>query len=97
MSDLTLLGIPTTQAFLRDALRHPLFADGKATTRFIETAFPDGWKPNADELLRLRAAACVVWAQLDVTRSRIRLDQPVESPQRRPRHLGRAARQGVAA
>jgi 3-methylcrotonyl-CoA carboxylase alpha subunit len=64
LSDLTLLGIPTTQAFLRDAARHPLFDSGKATTRFIETAFPEGWKPDSDELLQLRAAACVVWAQL---------------------------------
>ena len=65
LSDLTLLGIPTTQAFLRDAVRDPLFADGKVTTRFIETAFPGGWKPKAEDLLRLRAAACVVWSQLD--------------------------------
>ena len=67
LSDLTLLGVPTTQAFLRDAARHPLFDSGKATTRFIETAFPEGWKPNSDELLQLRAAACVVWAQLGTT------------------------------
>jgi 3-methylcrotonyl-CoA carboxylase alpha subunit len=65
LSDLILLGIPTTQAFLRDAIREPLFANGNATTRFIETAFPGGWKPSADDLLRLRAAACVVWSQLD--------------------------------
>lgn len=65
LSDLILLGIPTTQAFLRDAIREPLFADGNATTRFIETAFPGGWKPRADDLLRLRAAAGVVWSQLD--------------------------------
>ena len=64
LSDLTLLGLPTTQAFLRDALRHPLFEDGNATTRFIETAFPGGWKPDPDELRLLRAAACVVWARL---------------------------------
>ncbi len=67
LSDLTLLGVPTTQAFLRDAARHPLFDSGKATTRFIETAFPEGWKPSSDELLQLRAAACVVWAQLGTT------------------------------
>ena len=60
-----MLGIPTTQAFLRDAVRQPLFADGRATTRFIENSFPAGWKPNADDLLRLRAAGCVVWSQLD--------------------------------
>jgi 3-methylcrotonyl-CoA carboxylase alpha subunit len=65
LSDLTLLGIPTTQAFLRDAVRQPLFADGRATTRFIENSFPGGWKPNADDLLRLRAAGCVVWSRLD--------------------------------
>ncbi len=65
LSDLSLLGIPTTQAFLRDAIRQPLFADGRATTRFIKTSFPDGWKPDANDLLRLRAAACAVWSQLD--------------------------------
>jgi 3-methylcrotonyl-CoA carboxylase alpha subunit len=65
LSELRLLGVPTIQPFLRDASRHPLFAGGMATTRFIETAFPDGWKPNAEELRRLRAAACVVWAELD--------------------------------
>jgi acetyl/propionyl-CoA carboxylase alpha subunit len=65
LSELTLLGIPTTQAFLRDAVRQPLFENGKATTRFIETAFPSGWKPDENDLLVLRAAASVVWAQLD--------------------------------
>jgi 3-methylcrotonyl-CoA carboxylase alpha subunit len=65
LANLTLLGMPTIQPFLRDAARHWLFAEGKATTRFIETAFPDGWKPDADELRQLRAAACIVWADLD--------------------------------
>ena len=64
LSDSTLLGVPTIQAFLRDAVSHSIFADGKATTRFIETAFPGGWKPKAHELLHVRAAACVAWAQL---------------------------------
>jgi acetyl/propionyl-CoA carboxylase alpha subunit len=67
LSELTLLGVPTIQPFLRDASRQPLFAEARATTRFIETAFPDGWKPNADELRSLRAAACVIWAGLDGT------------------------------
>ena len=65
LSNSTLLGVPTIQPFLRDAISDSVFADGKATTRFIETAFPDGWKPNPQQLLRLRAAACVAWAQLD--------------------------------
>jgi len=65
LTELTLLGVPTIQPFLRDASRHQLFAEGKATTRFIEVAFPGGWKPNPEELRTLRAAACVVWAGLD--------------------------------
>jgi acetyl/propionyl-CoA carboxylase alpha subunit len=65
LTDLVLLGMPTIQPFLRDATRHPLFAEGKATTRFIETAFPGGWKPDADELMRLRALAAIVWADLE--------------------------------
>ncbi|HMJ97840.1 MAG TPA: biotin carboxylase N-terminal domain-containing protein, partial [Reyranella sp.] len=67
LADLTLLGVPTTQAFLRDAIRHPIFAGGHATTRFIEKAFPDGWTPDADALRRLRAAACVSWAEPRMT------------------------------
>jgi 3-methylcrotonyl-CoA carboxylase alpha subunit len=61
LAALGLLGPPTTQAFLHDAVRHPLFAAGQATTRFIETAFPGGWAPQADALRRLRAAACLAW------------------------------------
>jgi acetyl/propionyl-CoA carboxylase alpha subunit len=53
--------MPSTQAFLRDALRHPLFVAGKATTRFIPTAFPDGWQVDAQELRILRAMAAARW------------------------------------
>ena len=63
LETLTLLGVPTTQPFLLDALRHPLFADGKATTRFIEMAFPGGWRPQTAYLTMLRAAAAAFWLQ----------------------------------
>jgi 3-methylcrotonyl-CoA carboxylase alpha subunit len=76
LSELTLLGVPTIQCFLRDASRHPLFSAGKATTRFIETAFPGGWKPNPEELQSLRAAACVIWAGLDNTEPAARWINP---------------------
>ncbi len=76
LSSSTMLGVPTIQAFLRDAISHPIFANGTATTRFIETAFPGGWKPNAQALLRLRAAACVAWAQLDAARADSRWVSP---------------------
>ena len=62
---LTLLGVPTTQPFLLDAINHPLFANGKATTRFIETAFPGGWQPDPEALIMLRAAAAAYWLQPD--------------------------------
>lgn len=58
---LVLLGLPTTQPFLRDAIRQPLFAEGRATTRFIPTAFPQGWAPQPEELRLLRAAAALAW------------------------------------
>jgi 3-methylcrotonyl-CoA carboxylase alpha subunit len=63
LESLTLLGVPTTQPFLLDAIKHPLFADGKATTRFIETAFPGGWRPDPAGLTMLRAAAAAFWLQ----------------------------------
>jgi 3-methylcrotonyl-CoA carboxylase alpha subunit len=63
LESLTLLGVATTQPFLLDAIRHPLFADGKATTRFIETAFPGGWRPDPAGLTMLRAAAAAFWLQ----------------------------------
>ena len=65
LQTLTLLGVPTTQPFLLDAISHPLFSDGKATTRFIETAFPGGWRPHPADLTMLRAAAAAYWLQQD--------------------------------
>lgn len=61
LEGLSLLGVPTIQPFLRDAIRHPLFAAGRATTRFIETAFPGGWHVPPAELRLLRAAAAAFW------------------------------------
>jgi geranyl-CoA carboxylase alpha subunit len=40
LEDCTVLGIPTNRAFLIDCLIHEKFADGSATTAFIETHFP---------------------------------------------------------
>ena len=45
LRDFTLLGPATTIPFLIDAVEHPIFAEGRATTRFIEDAFPGGWRP----------------------------------------------------
>lgn len=61
LRSLTLLGLATNQLFLRDAIRQPLFAEGRATTRFITQSYPDGWQPDAAELRLLRAAALAAW------------------------------------
>ena len=55
---LSIFGPATTLPFLADAVEHPIFAEGRATTRFIEDAFPDGWVPaRAHRRLALAAAA----------------------------------------
>jgi acetyl-CoA carboxylase biotin carboxylase subunit len=43
LCDTIVLGLTTNREFLRDALAHPIFAEGKATTQFVETEFA-GWK-----------------------------------------------------
>ena len=73
---LTLLGVPTTQPFLLDAINHPLFSNGKATTRFIETAFPGGWRPDPDALTTLRAAAAAYWLQQDLAEPEAKWTSP---------------------
>lgn len=61
LNELVLLGLPTTQAFLHDAVRHPIFSAGRATTRFVTMAYPEGWRPDSAELRYLRAAASAAW------------------------------------
>ncbi len=55
-----ILGPATTLPFLADALDHPIFVAGEATTRFIEDAFPDGWQPARRHARLARAAAAVL-------------------------------------
>ena len=57
-----ILGPRTTLAFLADAVDQPDFATGRATTRFIEEAFPEGWTPPARHLDLARAIAAVLAA-----------------------------------
>ena len=52
-----LLGLPTIQPFLIDALRHPVFTAGSATTGFIAQAFEDGWRPDPGSIALRRAIA----------------------------------------
>ncbi|ADZ69498.1 acetyl/propionyl/methylcrotonyl-CoA carboxylase subunit alpha [Polymorphum gilvum] len=60
LSELSVLGLATNQAFLRDCVARPAFAEGRATTRFLVENFPDGWKPQGVD--RLRALAAAIWA-----------------------------------
>jgi acetyl/propionyl-CoA carboxylase alpha subunit len=61
LGNLAVLGIKSSQAFLRDIVDHPTFRAGQLTTRFIGETFPDGWtapKTEPDDF----AAAAAVWA-----------------------------------
>ncbi len=60
LRNFVILGPATTLGFLADAVAHPIFARGEATTRFIEDAFPDGWKPRHRLLAWARATAAVL-------------------------------------
>ena len=58
----SVFGVGTNQGFLRDIITHPKFIAGELTTRFIEEAFPDGWKPVTDTQGHAAIAAAAVWA-----------------------------------
>lgn len=58
VQDTVLLGTSTNTAFLADILGKQVFADGAATTAFVETCFPDGFTQTAlnAEMFALAAA-----------------------------------------
>ena len=59
LRDFVILGPATTLPFLADAVAHPLFTGGEATTSFIAEAFATGWRPAARHRALARAAAAV--------------------------------------
>ena len=61
LGELAILGIKSSQAFLRDIVDHPTFRGGKLTTRFIAETFPDGWTPRQEDHGDF-AAAAALWA-----------------------------------
>jgi 3-methylcrotonyl-CoA carboxylase alpha subunit len=61
LRDFTISGPATTIPFLIAAVKHPIFAEGRATTRFIEDAFPDGWRPKRKNSVLARAAAAIAF------------------------------------
>jgi 3-methylcrotonyl-CoA carboxylase alpha subunit len=60
LREYSVLGPATTIPFLIDAVEHPIFAAGKATTGFIADAFPDGWKVARPQTRLARAAAALL-------------------------------------
>ena len=60
LRDFVILGPATTLPFLVNAVEHPIFAQGQATTRFIEDAFPRGWIPARRHAQLARATAAVL-------------------------------------
>jgi 3-methylcrotonyl-CoA carboxylase alpha subunit len=60
LREYSVLGPATTIPFLIDAVEHPIFGAGKATTGFIAEAFPDGWKVARPQARLARAAAALL-------------------------------------
>lgn len=61
LGEFAILGITSSQAFLRDIVDHPRFRAGELTTRFIGETFPDGWTDTPDDDDDF-AAAAAIWA-----------------------------------
>jgi 3-methylcrotonyl-CoA carboxylase alpha subunit len=73
---LTVLGVATIRPFLVDAVRSPIFAEGRATTSFVSDAFPQGWAPPTDPLAMLPRLAAVAWLLSEHERQRQELTSP---------------------
>ncbi len=54
-----IIGPGTNLGFLRDCLTAADFAEGRATTDFLATNFPEGWRPDPERLLQLRGQAAL--------------------------------------
>ena len=63
LRDFVVLGPATTLPFLADAVVHPIFAAGAATTQFIADAFPQGWQPARRHADLARAVAAISVAE----------------------------------
>jgi 3-methylcrotonyl-CoA carboxylase alpha subunit len=67
---LTVLGPATIRPFLADAVRSPIFLSGRATTRFISDAFPQGWSPAVGQSPVVQRLAAAVWWFIQQARRR---------------------------
>ena len=66
----TVLGPATIRPFLVDAVEHPIFAAGRATTSFIADAFGQGWSRPIGQLALLRRLAATAWLLIAQERGR---------------------------
>ena len=60
LKDFPIFGPATTIPFLIDALESPVFVEGRATTRFIEDTFPEGWAAARPHARLAKAAAALL-------------------------------------
>ena len=72
LKETVLFGLQTNKAFLIDVLADPVFADGGATTAFIEEQFGDGLRSGGDPTARESAVAAVLHYRLDAEAARSR-------------------------
>jgi acetyl-CoA carboxylase biotin carboxylase subunit len=61
LGEFAILGVTSSQGFLRDIIDQPVFRAGKLSTRFIAETFPDGWAGRQTDDADL-AAAAAIWA-----------------------------------
>ncbi|HZW19719.1 biotin carboxylase N-terminal domain-containing protein [Noviherbaspirillum sp.] len=70
LGECVLLGLPTNQDFLADCLAHPDFAEGRATTGFIDACFPLEKRQSRSDSTATVAAAALVLASRQASAER---------------------------
>ena len=67
LSEVAVAGVRTNRDFLIDLLDKPAFADGSATTSFLDTAYADGVQPGLSGTDAVAAAVC--WFDAEAART----------------------------
>ncbi|TMO21166.1 3-methylcrotonyl-CoA carboxylase, partial [Pseudoalteromonas sp. S4492] len=66
LEDMKLLGVKHNQHFLNQILKEPAFAEGQATTAFLDQHFTDNaFYPSEDVLLKSSALAALLFFHLE--------------------------------
>ena len=64
-----IMGIETNLAFLKDCTAHAEFYEGRATTSFLDEAFPQGWSIDTEITKNMCLVAGAIWQELQVSQN----------------------------